>query len=363
MTRMKKLLCILLIVAMFTSMLATGVFAVGTVPSDDADIAVEDQLSELSARNAVTRYFQDRSAFLQNEIDNFTTAVTAMVTDESAHKACLRANGITFIDSTITIDNIYFNDWCTDVDITETITYSVDEATCYALVSHEVIVYLDENGAPIVASDAYQEDFSNFASCSAVLPVEDTLDPTATGGSRFCIINIANGEIGYTETGNNVTKYGAWYGLQDEWCAMFVSWCANQASVSTTIIPKTASPSGMKNTFSQNGYFYLSKSQGGTTTPQAGDLFFEGTSSSNISHVGIISSVDSSNIYVIDGNCENKVNSHSLSLTASNFVGFARPQYASTNHAFYTSNGYDICSICHLKRPSVSEYRSEALTE
>jgi hypothetical protein len=44
------------------------------------------------------------------------------------------------------------------------------------------------------------------------------------------IITIAKQELGYVETGNNNTKYGGWYGLQNNpWCAMFISWVFNEA--------------------------------------------------------------------------------------------------------------------------------------
>jgi hypothetical protein len=44
------------------------------------------------------------------------------------------------------------------------------------------------------------------------------------------IITIAKQELGYAETGNNNTKYGGWYGLQNNpWCAMFISWVFNEA--------------------------------------------------------------------------------------------------------------------------------------
>ena len=46
------------------------------------------------------------------------------------------------------------------------------------------------------------------------------------------IVDVAIAEIGYSETGNNSTKYGKWYGMNGAaWCHMFVSWCANQAGV------------------------------------------------------------------------------------------------------------------------------------
>lgn len=37
------------------------------------------------------------------------------------------------------------------------------------------------------------------------------------------IIDVAIGEIGYSEQGNNKTKYGAWYGMNGAaWCHIFV---------------------------------------------------------------------------------------------------------------------------------------------
>lgn len=53
------------------------------------------------------------------------------------------------------------------------------------------------------------------------------------------LVKIAAEEIGYQEVYDNDTKYGEWYNLNYQpWCAMFVSWCANQAGISTDIIPK-----------------------------------------------------------------------------------------------------------------------------
>ena len=56
------------------------------------------------------------------------------------------------------------------------------------------------------------------------------------------IVDVAIGELGYRETGSNSTKYGKWYGMNGAaWCHMFVSWCADQAGISTSVVPKTAS--------------------------------------------------------------------------------------------------------------------------
>lgn len=44
----------------------------------------------------------------------------------------------------------------------------------------------------------------------------------------LAVLRVAQVEIdaGYVERGTNLTKFGAWYGMQGgEWCAMFVMWC------------------------------------------------------------------------------------------------------------------------------------------
>lgn len=47
------------------------------------------------------------------------------------------------------------------------------------------------------------------------------------------VIDIAALEINYQEGANNDTKYGKWYGLNNNpWCAMFVSWCFHKAGLS-----------------------------------------------------------------------------------------------------------------------------------
>ena len=51
------------------------------------------------------------------------------------------------------------------------------------------------------------------------------------------LVDIANSQIGYKEIGDNSTMYGKWYGLDRQpWCAIFVSWCYNQAGLGTNIV-------------------------------------------------------------------------------------------------------------------------------
>ena len=55
------------------------------------------------------------------------------------------------------------------------------------------------------------------------------------------VIDIANSQLDYEEGTNNDTMYGKWFGLNNQpWCAMFVSWCFNQAKLSKSIAAQNA---------------------------------------------------------------------------------------------------------------------------
>lgn len=128
-----------------------------------------------------------------------------------------------------------------------------------------------------------------------------------TGNQRNDIANVALSQEGYYEsnskdklsganlgegTYSNYTEYGNWYGKNGvAWCAIFISWCAAQAGVSTSIINKT--PTATAQAFCGTYYNF------GSVTPQVGDIIALSTSNE---HVGLIYKVDSSFIYTIEGN-------------------------------------------------------------
>lgn len=82
----------------------------------------------------------------------------------------------------------------------------------------------------------------------------------------------AASQIGYREGWNgsywnNDTKFGVWYGLNYQpWCAIFVSWCANEVGALGTLVPKYASCSAGLSWFRQRG-------QTGVWPPRQGDIF------------------------------------------------------------------------------------------
>lgn len=113
-----------------------------------------------------------------------------------------------------------------------------------------------------------------------------------TGDQRSDLIGVALTQVGYREGSGGYTKYGAWYGSSYmAWCGAFVSWCANQAGIPTSVIKKngfaSASLFGITDTFNAS-----------TRLPQPGDLFFK----NNGNHTGIVYYVEGNYFYTLEGN-------------------------------------------------------------
>lgn len=110
----------------------------------------------------------------------------------------------------------------------------------------------------------------------------------------------AANEIGYREGSNNNTKYGSWYGANNQpWCAMFVSWVFFHEGLP---LPATISK-GFARTLYGAQWF---QSQGRwTKSPSRGHVVFYDLTQSvpSIDHVGIVEGVaPDGSITVIEGN-------------------------------------------------------------
>ena len=139
------------------------------------------------------------------------------------------------------------------------------------------------------------------------------------------IISIALKQVGYKEGKNNATKYGHWYGLDyNPWCAMFVSWCAATAGISTDIIPKYAGCG--------TGYKWFKKRGLVDKTPQRGDIvFYKPTKiGATSSHTGIVVDVNDTYVITVEGNAGSNTDGVYRMChyrTYKNFLGFAHPKY------------------------------------
>ncbi len=88
---------------------------------------------------------------------------------------------------------------------------------------------------PAVPTEASALSYSGSASYKSGKYYKALTQVNLTGNQRTDIVNIAKSQVGYQEGANssqlsgtvrgngNCTEYGRWYGLQDMWCAMFVS--------------------------------------------------------------------------------------------------------------------------------------------
>ena len=111
--------------------------------------------------------------------------------------------------------------------------------------------------------------------------------------------------------GDNNNMYGIWYGYNNEpWCAMFVSWVANESGILRTVVPKFSGVSGGRDWYTNNQRYYSVDS---SYVPAKGDLFFMQTvteSGKIQNHVGIIEAYDptTGDIFTLEGNLGNQVN-------------------------------------------------------
>ena len=172
-----------------------------------------------------------------------------------------------------------------------------------------------------------------------------------TGNQRTDLVNVARSQVGYHEGDNeshlyggssgssNYTEYGYWYGTQVQgsssgfyasWCAIFISWCARQAGIPTSIISNaTYACAGSDYGDFKNLDFYSR----GSYTPKVGDLiFFDWLDGDQYvwDHVEIVIGVDSSNVTTLGGNTgTNDVKTRNWNLSHQYIKGYGVPKYTS----------------------------------
>lgn len=138
-----------------------------------------------------------------------------------------------------------------------------------------------------------------------------------TGDQRTDIVNVALSQLGYQEGGSgnqlsgevfggvNHTEYGNWFGMQDMWCAMFVSWCAERAGISENIVPKHAyTPYGLQFFRERDLNHDQAELAAGEYIPQPGDIIYfrSSRSTKRTNHVGLVTGYADGIIYTIEGN-------------------------------------------------------------
>jgi len=139
----------------------------------------------------------------------------------------------------------------------------------------------------------------------------DNQQPDA-GTLRQAALEIARGQLGIKENpaGSNHTKYGSWYGVDYQpWCAIFVTWCFEQAGDSPSFVK------GSRYAYcpyvvgdARAGRYGLST----TDDPVPGDVVvYDWNWNGEYDHIGIFENwVDNSSFNAIEGNTSYSDNSN-----------------------------------------------------
>ncbi|MCL2820657.1 MAG: CHAP domain-containing protein [Oscillospiraceae bacterium] len=145
------------------------------------------------------------------------------------------------------------------------------------------------------------------------------------------MVDAALEEVGYREKNadgsfgrGNRTKFGAWYGMDGQpWCAMFVSWAADQAGILNSTVPKHASTSLGVNAYRDKG-LYAVRSSG--YMPKEGDAIYFQSSEGRIRHVGIVVGVDpqTQKVYTVEGNTSDAVRIRHYDLNSTRIHGYGQ---------------------------------------
>lgn len=136
------------------------------------------------------------------------------------------------------------------------------------------------------------------------------------------LVTIAKSQLG-NEGGQ---KFWSWYGFdsREEWCACFVSWCADQAGlIQSGAVPKFSLCTDGKNWFQNQG-----KWQGAGSMPSPGAIvFFDWEHDGTCDHVGIVERCDGTTVYTIEGNSGDAVKERSYAISSNSIMGYGMVVY------------------------------------
>lgn len=142
------------------------------------------------------------------------------------------------------------------------------------------------------------------------------------GGSDDAIVSVALSQVG--NIGGQ--PYWSWYGfnVRVEWCACFVSWCANECGyIDSAVIPKFAGCGGGVQWF-KNRDQWANRS----IEPTAGMIiFFDWDGDGSANHVGIVEKCENGVVYTIEGNSGDACKRKQYTVGSNLILGYGVPTY------------------------------------
>ena len=139
-------------------------------------------------------------------------------------------------------------------------------------------------------------------------------------------------EVALSQVGNSGDVYWTYMGFESrvDWCACFVSWCANECGyIDAGILPKTAGCGAGESWFRARDQW-----QDNSHIPNPGDIIYfdwdkEETNGQDglTDHVGIVEKVENGYIYTIEGNSGDQVANKEWPVGHYEIYGFGTPTY------------------------------------
>ena len=200
----------------------------------------------------------------------------------------------------------------------------VTTTTLYITVTHKTA---DE------MADAYNFTADQRAQLAELLAEENR----SMWSSALYGIGVGDGEIvvvALSQLGNvGGQPYWSWYGFNSrvEWCACFVSWCANECGyLDAGVIPRTAGCISGSNWFKDRGLW-----QDNSYEPRPGDIIYfdwdnkgsSGPQDGLADHVGIVERVENGVVYTVEGNSGDSCRENRYAIGHYEIYGYGTPAY------------------------------------
>ena len=142
------------------------------------------------------------------------------------------------------------------------------------------------------------------------------------GYSDDQIVTVALSQVG--NVGGQ--PYWSWYGFDSrvEWCACFVSWCANECGyIDAGIIPKYAGCVNGVQWFRDRGQW-----ADGSYEPSPGTIiFFDWEGDGVTDHTGIVQKCENGTVYTVEGNSGDTCRTKTYPVGSSVIYGYGIPAY------------------------------------
>ena len=143
-----------------------------------------------------------------------------------------------------------------------------------------------------------------------------------TEGGNQAIVEVALSQLG----NKGGEPYWSWYGFDSrvEWCATFVSWCADQSGyIESGVIPKYALCRDGARWFQERNQWADRNAE-----PSAGTIiFFDWNGDGNTEHTGIVEKCENGIVYTIEGNSGNECRQRTYSVGETVIYGYGIPAY------------------------------------